>query len=98
MATTTKKSSSDAPARLIDSIEDVEHSTLEAVRKFVDTVNGSFPDVGEDGPRRRIIDSAFTMVEQLVGASNQLARRVVAEAGIALENAEDERKPAAKAR
>jgi hypothetical protein len=33
--------------------------------------------VSEDGPRRKIIDSAFKMTEQLVGASNQLARRVV---------------------
>jgi len=33
--------------------------------------------VGEDGPRRKIIDSAFTMLEQLVGASNQLAQSVV---------------------
>ena len=30
-----------------------------------------------DGPRRKIIDSAFKMTEQLVGASNQLAQRVV---------------------
>lgn len=65
--------------RLIDTIEDAERSTLEAVRKFVDTVDGAFPDIGEDGPRRKIIDSAFKMVEQLVGASNQLAQGIVTE-------------------
>jgi hypothetical protein len=64
--------------QLIDSVEDTEHSALEAVRKFLDTVDGVFPpQVSEDGPRRKIIDSAFKMTEQLVGASNQLARRVV---------------------
>ena len=47
------------------------------MRKFVDTVDGVFPDVGEDGPRRKVIDAAFKMVEQLVGASNQLAQNVV---------------------
>ncbi len=67
----------DGVTRLIDSVEDAEHSALEAVRKFLDTVDGVFPKVSEDGPRRKIIDSAFKMTEQLVGASNQLARRVV---------------------
>ena len=43
-----------------------------------DTVNGEFPDVGADnGPRQRIIDSAFKMTEQLVGASTQLAEKIV---------------------
>lgn len=78
MATTvvTKEDRDDA-TRLIDSIQSVEQSTLESVRKFVDTVDDAFPDVGEDGVRRRIIDSAFRMTEQLVGASNDFARRVV---------------------
>jgi hypothetical protein len=34
-------------------------------------------DVSEDGPRKKVIDSAFEMVEQLVSASNQLAQNVV---------------------
>ena len=63
--------------RIVDSVDDAEQSALEAVRKFLDTVDGVFPKVSEDGPRRKIIDSAFKMTEQLVGASNQLARRVV---------------------
>jgi hypothetical protein len=29
--------------QLIDSVEDAEHSALEAVRKFLDTVDGVFP-------------------------------------------------------
>ena len=33
--------------------------------------------MSEDGPHHKIIDSAFKMTEQLLGASNQLARRVV---------------------
>jgi hypothetical protein len=65
-------SEQDGTVRLINTIEDAEKASLEAVRKFVDTVNGAFPDAGQDGPRRKIIDSAFTMTEQLVGASNRL--------------------------
>jgi hypothetical protein len=63
--------------RIIESVEDAEQSALEAVRKFLDSVNGVFRDVNEDGPRRKIIDAAFKMTEQVVGASNQLARRIV---------------------
>ena len=67
----------DTAIRLIDTIGDTERAALEAVRKFLDTVDGVFPDLTEDGPRRKIIDSAFRMTEQLVGASNQLATNVV---------------------
>jgi len=59
------------------SIGRLEQSTLEAVRNFVDTLNGMFPDVRDDDRRRKVIDSAFNMVEQLVGTSNDFARNIV---------------------
>jgi len=76
MSTTqTRTSSAD---RLIESFHDAGNTALESVRKFLDTVNGVFPDVGaEDGPRQKIIDSAFKMTEQLVGSSTQLAEKIV---------------------
>jgi len=62
--------------RIIETFRDAGNTALESVRKFLDTVNGAFPDVGADhGPRQRIIDSAFKMTEQLVGASTQLAKK-----------------------
>ena len=66
-------------SRLIDTIGDAEHASLESIRTFLDTVNDSFPDVGggEDGPRRKIIDAAFKMTENIVGASNRLAQNVL---------------------
>ncbi|MGO9343567.1 MAG: hypothetical protein ACLP6E_13780 [Acidimicrobiales bacterium] len=64
--------------RLVDSIERAEHVSMEAVRRFLDNVNSVFPEpVGDGGPRRKIIDSAFKMTEELVGAANQLARNVL---------------------
>jgi len=64
--------------RLVDSIERAEHVSLEAVRRFLDNVNSVFPEpVKDGGPRRKIIDSAFKMTEELVGAANQLARNVL---------------------
>ena len=68
----------DDGTRLIDSIERAEHVSLEAVRRFLDTVDGVFPRTASDeGPRRKIIDSAFKMTEELVGAANKLARNVL---------------------
>ena len=78
--------------RIIESLDDAEKSALEAVRKFVDTVDGAFP-VGEGGARRKILDAAFKMTEQLIGASNQLAQRIVT----VTENALDEFEKNAKA-
>ena len=77
MTTAQKQQTTDGASRLIDSIGDAERSTLESVRRFVDTVDGAFPDVGDDGPRQKIIDSAFKMVEQLLGTTNKLAQNIV---------------------
>jgi hypothetical protein len=63
--------------RIIKSVRDAEEYALEAVRKFVDTVDSVFPDTSEDGPRRKIIDSAFKMTQELVGTSTQLAEKIV---------------------
>jgi hypothetical protein len=91
MATSTEEVTRDeGVVRVIESVQDAEQSALEAVRKFVDTVNGVFPDVSsEGGPRQKIIDSAFKMTEQLVGASNQLAQRIVKVTENALREAEE---------
>ena len=85
MTKTEHQMSEDGAVHVIESIQDAEQSALEAVRRFLDTVDGVFPEVNEDGPRRKIIDSAFKMTEQLVGASNQLAQRVVTATGKALD-------------
>ncbi len=77
MTKTEPQAKPDNASRIIESIQGLEQSTLEAVRKFLDTVDGVFPDVSEDGPRRKIIDSAFKMVEQMVNASTKLAQNVV---------------------
>ena len=78
MTNTAEGTHDDGASRVIESVQAAEQSTLEAVRKFLDAVDGVFPDVSRDGgPRRKIIDSAFKMTEELVGASNKLAQKVV---------------------
>jgi len=62
--------------RIIESGREAEEFALEAVRNFLDTVDSLLPDVGQEGPRRKIIDSAFTMTEQLVDTWTQLAEKI----------------------
>ena len=63
--------------RIIESFRDAGNTALESVRKFLDSVNGAFPDVGADhGPRQRIIDSAFKMTEQIVARRPSLRKRL----------------------
>jgi hypothetical protein len=64
-------------SRIIGSAREAEEFALEAVRKFVDTVDSVFPAGGEDGPRRKVIDSAFKMAEQLVSSWSQVAEKVL---------------------
>ncbi|MGO9455960.1 MAG: hypothetical protein ACLP62_02780 [Acidimicrobiales bacterium] len=64
--------------RLVESLETGETSVLDAVHRFVDTVNNAFPDLGEDdGPRKKIIDAAFKMTEELVGTVNDVVRQLM---------------------
>ena len=74
---TSPETGSGSADRIIESFHDAGNTALESVRKFLDTVNGAFPDVRDDGPRQQIIDSAFKMTEQLVGTSTELAQKIV---------------------
>lgn len=71
------EATTDGASRLIDSIEEAEHASLEAVRRFVDTVDGAFPHLSDDEPRRKIIDAAFKMTEQLVASTNRFTQNVL---------------------
>jgi hypothetical protein len=80
-------------ARLIDSIEQAEKASLEAVRRFLDTVDDAFPHLSDDKPRRKVIDSAFEMTERLVATATRFAENVVDITQRAVD--ESERKPGA---
>ena len=57
---------------------DAGNTVLESLRKFLDILNGAFPDMGADGGTgKKIIDSACRTTEQLVGTSIHLAQRTV---------------------
>lgn len=85
----TSNGSADSPTegiqKLIEGAGESEKSALEAMQRFVQTVNDAIPDVGEDGPRHQIIDAAFNMTQEVIEASNRLVINLVGISGNALE-------------
>jgi hypothetical protein len=63
----------------VDTIDETERAALDAVRRFVESVDRAIPGGGtKSSPSRRveIIDAALKMIEQLLGVSNDFAQRV----------------------
>ena len=87
---TSAEEGSGSADRIIESFHGAGNTALESVRKFLDTVNGVFPDVRATTARQQIIDSAFKMTEELVGASTQLAEKIVKASRDALGEADKE--------
>lgn len=77
MATSKSQESAEGLQGLIEGLQENEQNALDAVKRFVDTVNDAFPDINEDGPRKKIIEAAFQMTGQVVEASNRLAINVL---------------------
>jgi hypothetical protein len=92
-----KKQDTDAVERtaefseeILKSLEDGARTALDAVRKFVATVDESLPPRGE-GPSRReeITDSALEMAQRLVHTQYEFLRKVVDSAGKSLDRSGD---------
>lgn len=88
-AASTSKTAVDRSAQLSDevleSVEAGQRAAIEAVRKFMDTVDQALPLRG-DGPSRReeIIDSALQMADRLVHTQYDFIRKIVDSAGKSL--------------
>jgi hypothetical protein len=63
---------------VLDSVEKGQRAAIEAVRKFVDTVDAALPSHVE-GPSKRqeIIDSAMEMADRLVHTQYDFIRKVI---------------------
>ncbi|MGO9457340.1 MAG: hypothetical protein ACLP62_09865 [Acidimicrobiales bacterium] len=94
MAIATKEAGTGA-TQIIESVQELETKVLGSLRRFADTVDGSFPSLGTGQPRTKLIDAAFTVTEQLVGAANSLAEHLVVITG---EHGPAARKPEAPQR
>lgn len=79
----------DTTAQLSDdvlkSVESGQRAAIEAVRKFVDTVDQKLPGGGEEPSRRQdIVDAAMEMADRLVHTQYDFLRQVVRSAGQSL--------------
>lgn len=77
---------------VLESVEKGQRAAIEAVRKFVDTVDQALPALGE-GPSRRqeIVDSAMEMADRLVHAQYEFVRKVIDTAGKSLGGSDGEK-------
>ncbi len=65
---------------VVDSLERAQRAAIEAVRKFVDTVDHALPALPHDqGPTRRkeIVDSALDMADTLVHTQYDFIHKVI---------------------
>ena len=75
---------------VLESLESGQRAAIEAVRKFVDTVDEKLPALGERPSRRQeIVDSAMEMADRLVHTQYEFLRNVVQSAGKALSKPDD---------
>ena len=75
----------DLSEEVLESIEAGQRAAIDAVRKFVDTVDQALPTHGEGTSKRQdVIDSAMEMADRLVHTQYQFIRKVVDSAGKAL--------------
>ncbi|HXW59102.1 MAG TPA: hypothetical protein VEJ23_06450 [Solirubrobacteraceae bacterium] len=72
---------------ILKSVEDGQRAAIEAVHRFVDSVDRALPSLPRgEGPSRRqeIVDSALEMADRLVQTQYDFLRKVVDNAGKSL--------------
>ncbi|MGZ4268221.1 MAG: hypothetical protein ACXVFN_06400 [Solirubrobacteraceae bacterium] len=75
---------------VLKSLESGQRAAIEAVRKFVDTIDEALPALGERPSRRQeIVDAAMDMADRLVHTQYDFLRAVVQNAGKALTKQEE---------
>ena len=97
--TTRQMLAADRAAALSDdvlaSIEAAQRAAIEAVRKFVDTVDEALPTIGER--RDAVIEAALDMADRLVTTQYNFLRQVVQSADRTLTKRSAARRPAKRA-
>jgi hypothetical protein len=75
---------------VLKSLESGQRAAIEAVRKFVDTVDQALPGTGEAPSRRQeIVDAAMEMSDRLVHTQYEFLRNVVRSAGHSVARSSD---------
>jgi hypothetical protein len=72
---------------VLKSVESGQRAAIDAVRKFVDTVDEALPAIGDSPSRREtVIDAALEMADKLVGTQYEFLRSVVRSADRSLKD------------
>jgi len=67
---------------VLKSLESGQRAAIDAVRKFVDTVDATIPALGErPSKRQEVVDAAMEMADRLVHTQYDFIRTVVKDAG-----------------
>ena len=83
---------SEVSDEVLKSLESGQRAAIEAVRKFVDTVDEALPAFGERPSRRQeVVDAAMEMADRLVHTQYEFLRSVVQSAGKALTSRDGEK-------
>jgi hypothetical protein len=85
---TTTKLSED----VLDTVEKNQRAAIDAVRKFVETVDHALPALPHgDGPtaRQEIVDSALEMADRLIHSQYEFIRKVIDSASKTLNRSDD---------
>jgi hypothetical protein len=70
---------------VLRSVESGQRAAIDAVRKFIDTVDQALPALGDGASRRQeVIDAAMEMADRLVHTQYDFIRKVVDSAGKSL--------------
>ncbi len=76
--------------QVLESVEGAQKAAIEAVRKFVDTVDEVIPALGDRPSRREtVIDAALDMADKLVTTQYEFLRSVVRSADRTLGKSDD---------
>ena len=82
----------DLSDEILKSLESGQRAAIEAVTKFVDTVDQALPALGDRPSRRQeIVDAAMEMADRLVHTQYEFLRKVVQSAGKTLGKTDDDK-------
>jgi hypothetical protein len=64
----------DLSEEVLESVGDRQKTVIEAVRKFVDTLDEAMPDLVDPERRKKILDAVLDLAEQLATTTNEFLR------------------------
>ena len=73
---TVAERAADLSDELLESVGTGRQSAIEVLRKFVDTVDEAMPNLVDPSLRKKILDPALDLADQLGAATNEFARSI----------------------